>query len=341
MHDIDPDRSQEPTDGSDLQDGSQDSHSNEPLLNPAQQETLTVLGATREQRPTFDLGLRDELREQMSQDLAPVAEEIRSKGRGMTLYLSKYQLSTILGCERKFMGERGDPFAWSPATARGTVTHKAIELSIHRGGEAKPLDLTERAMASLERSGGSGIGDYLRSADEDDIAELRAIVSSQLSQFRECFPPLSARWTPVTDSPLRHNFHGQTIVISGKPDLCLGKPEGNVSGKVIIDFKSGGFSPNHREDLRFYALLEALRILPPRLVATYYLDSATMHTEQVTLELLHGAAARVVDAAHRYVELALQKVTPEVHPGPACRWCSLRPDCPEGFLHYESQADLI
>ena len=80
------------------------------------------------------------------------------------------------------------------------------------------------------------------------------------------------------------------IVLSGKPDLTLGQPDGTVAGKVIIDFKTGGFSPSHREDLRFYALLEALRILPPRLLATYYLDQGRVHSEEVTHDLLLSAA---------------------------------------------------
>ena len=103
-------------------------------------------------------------------------------------------------------------------------------------------------------------------------------------------------------------------MLSGKPDLTLGQPEGTVAGKVIIDFKTGRFSPSHREDLRFYALLEALRILPPRLLATYYLDQGRFHPEEVTRDLLLSAAERVIDGAHRYVELVTGTREPGVSP---------------------------
>ena len=56
---------------------------------------------------------------------------------------------------------------------------------------------------------------------------------------------------------MRAELCGGRVVLSGKADLTLGQPEGTGAGKVIIDLKTGGFAPVHREDLRFYALLEA------------------------------------------------------------------------------------
>ena len=157
-----------------------------------------------------------------------------------------------------------------------------------------------------------------------------------MTQFLECFPPLKPAWRPATESPLRALLHGGLIVLSGKPDLTLGQPEGTVAGKVIIDFKTGRFSPSHREDLRFYALLEALRILPPRLLATYYLDQGRFHPEAVTRDLLLSATERVIDGAHRYVELVGGTRQPGVAPGPACRWCPVQLDCAEGTEYLEN-----
>ena len=307
--------------------------------NPAQQEVVSLLGAPRGDRPTFDAGLREELRSLLEERLEPLVATIKSdRFDDDVLYLSKYMLTQALGCERKFMAELAEPFQWSIPTARGTVTHKAIELSVHWRGEASPLELVDEAMARLQNADKS-IADYLERCGETERAELRADAGSAMTQFLECFPPLKPKWRPTTDSPIRAELHGGLVVLSGKPDLTLGQPEGTVAGKVIIDFKTGRFSPAHREDLRFYALLETLRILPPRLLATYYLDQGRFHPEEVTRDLLLSAAERVIDGSHRYVELASGRRWPTVAPGPACRWCPVQLDCDEGTAYLDDAPD--
>lgn len=307
--------------------------------NPAQQEVVSLLGASKRDRPTFDASLRDELRTLLEERLEPLLEHIGADSfDDDTLFLSKFTLTQVLGCEQKFLAERSAPFAWSPPTARGTVMHKAIELSVHRRGDTSPLVLVDEAMTSLQNADKS-IGDYLTTCPESERAELRSGTSAAMTQFLECFPPLKAAWRPATESPIRASLHDGLIVLSGKPDLTLGQPDGTVAGKVIIDFKTGGFSPAHREDLRFYALLEALRILPPRLLATYYLDQGRLHPEDVTKDLLLAAAARVIDGAHRFVDLVIDARQPSLAPGPACRWCPVQLDCDEGTEYLESAVD--
>ena len=303
--------------------------------NPAQQEVVSLLGASKGDRPEFDRNLRDELRSLLEERLEPLVETIESDAfDDDALFLSKFKLSQVLGCERKFLADRDQPFEWSPPIARGTVTHKAIELSVHWRGDTSPLELVDEAMASLENADKS-IGDYLRVCDETERAELRAAAAATMTQFLECFPRLKPAWKPSTESPIRANLHNGLIVLSGKPDLTLGQPDGTVAGKVTIDFKTGAFSPAHREDLRFYALIESLRILPPRLLATYYLDQGRIHSEQVTRDLLLSAAERVIDGAGRYVELVSRQRPPGVSPGPACRWCPVQPDCEEGTAYLD------
>ena len=101
-----------------------------------------------------------------------------------------------------------------------------------------------------------------------------------MSKFLECFPPLRAAWRPVTESRLIVELCGSRIRVQGKVDLTIGTADGLRAGKVIIDLKSGVASTSHRDDLRFYALLETIRIgVPPRLIASYYLDQGIAHTE--------------------------------------------------------------
>ena len=311
-------------------------------LNAAQRETLKLLGADATQRPHFELELRDELRTRLETRLEPLVEVIDSDEFAEDdLYLSKYKLSQVLGCERRFLATRDEPFEWSPPIARGTLAHKAIELSINWRDEAVPQELVDAAISRLENSD-DNISAYLQGCGQAERSELRSAAGAAVEQFQECFPRLKAAWRPTTESPIRASLHDGRIVLSGKPDLTLGQPSGTQAGKVIIDFKTGGFSPSHAEDMRFYALVEALRVLPPRLVATYYLDEARAHVENVNLNLLDSALERVVDAALRYVELVSAKRAAGVAAGPACRWCPVLDDCDTGnaYVHGESEHDF-
>jgi hypothetical protein len=307
---------------------------NRDQLNPAQQEVLEVLGATSGSRPQFDAELRHHLRAELEADLAAVAERLPE---GETLFLSKHQLTAVHGCEARLLAEQDGVFAWSVPLARGSITHKAIELSIHWKGDPTPLDLVDEAVASLSHQD-SRLADWLRTAREADLAELRSQANDRVAKFLECFPPLSARWRPVTESRLRVDLAGGRIILRGQADLVLGRAEGTTAGKVIIDLKSGGFSPSHLDDLRFYALLETMRIgIPPRLVASYYLDSGRPHPETVSESVLEAAVARTVDGADRLVALQHDAKAPIKRTGAACRWCPVLDDCAEGrtFLDHD------
>ena len=310
-------------------------------LNPAQQKAIDVLGAKRG-RPEFKTSVGPQLRSALENGLGPLSETIDSGalgGRDGRLFLNKHTLGSVLGCERKFLAEQDSPFAWSPALARGTVSHKAVELAVNWPSDPNPLVLVDSAMERLAEKD-RGIGEYLRSCSEVERAELRGEANQRVAKFLECFPPLKKAWRPVTEAGLRAELLGGRMVLMGKPDLMLGTVGGPdradkaAAGKVIVDFKSGGFSPQHREDLRFYALLETLRLgVPPRLLATSYLDSGDLHDEDVTVDLLRAAVKRVVHGAHRYVELVAGGREPDTAPGPACWWCPAQPDCAEGTAH--------
>ena len=85
----------------------------------------------------------------------------------------------------------------------------------------------------------------------------------------------------------------------------------------------------HAEDLRFYALLETLRVgVPPFRVASWYLDSGHWHAEDVDEDLLAAAARRTADGVRTLVDLRLGRRPPAVSPGPVCTWCPARETCP-------------
>jgi hypothetical protein len=307
-------------------------------LSPAQRDVLAVLGARPHERPEFDPRLRHELRAELEDRLRPLLEHLPERE---TLWLGKRALATVHGCEGHHMAEQAEEFAWSPPTARGTVAHKAIELSVHWRGDPAPGDLVDEAFARLIASS-DRISTYLGGLGEGERAELRSSAVETTTMFLECFPKLESRWRPVTESRLRSDLCEDRVVLSGKVDLTVGRAEGLRAGKVLLDLKTGGFAPSHREDLRFYALVETLRIgTPPRLVASYYLDGGRVQDELVTEAVLHSALERVVQGAEAIVELEHQGREPVLKPGAPCRWCPLNGTCEPGirWLEHRDEED--
>ncbi len=307
-----------------------------PVLNPTQQEVLDHLGASAVQRPTFDPGLARSLRAYLDDSVAALIDGPDGLGltdaqrRDLPLYVSKHALMTVHTCEGMLVAESTVPFAWNVHIARGTIVHKAIELGIAWDGDPIPRMLVDEAIASLTESTDS-IGDWLYGLGERERAELRAEAVELVTAFSEVFPPLEARWRPVTEARMRAEPHHGAVVLSGRPDLTLGQARGNVAGKVLIDLKTGAVRTHHTDDLRFYALLETLaRGTPPRLVATVYLDSGTIRSEPVTEDLLTAAVRRTMDGIARIAALRLVKAPAELRGGHYCRWCPALENCATG-----------
>jgi hypothetical protein len=109
---------------------------------------------------------------------------------------------------------------------------------------------------------------------------------------------------------------------------------------VLVDFKTGAFAPSHVDEMRFYALLDTLRVgTPPRLVATYYLESGQPHPERVSVDLLEAAAARTIDGVVRLAELRRAPDDAVKRTGTACRWCPVLDSCAEGAAHLRGRLD--
>ncbi len=309
----------------------------DPPLNPAQQEVLRLLGATPDQRPVFDRNLRVELKAELEAALGWVAEHIPD---GEDLFVSKRHVAQVMSCETKYLAELDDDFQWSIPVARGTITHKAIELSIHWRGEIVPLDLVDEILAKLDM-GDDKLAWWYQGLDQTDRAELRSEVNNRLVAFLECWPDLKPAWRPTVEAGVRAELAQRKLILSGKVDLALGRAVGDQAGKVIVDLKTGNFSPTHRDDLRFYALLDAIRIgTPPRMVATYYLDRGEFTPEAITEDVLHATVARVTDAVGRIVAVRFGGAEPETQAGPGCRWCPKLETCSVGTAHVTLENEL-
>jgi hypothetical protein len=299
-----------------------------PELTPAQQRTLAVLGAAGADRPSFPEGLGARLRAQLDEGLAEVVADLAPDE---VLAISKHKLAQVHGCEVRLLAEEADDaFEVTVPIARGTVAHKAVELGIHWRGEPLPLDLVDEALASLATTD-HWLTDFLQTCSAAERAELRSTAGDRVAKFFECFPPLEARWRPVTESSQIVDLVDGRVRLRGKVDLTLGTARGLQAGKVVIDLKTGAPTPLHRDDLRFYALLDAIRLgVPPRLVASFYLDLAEARTEPVTEGILEATVARTVDGVARLVALRAGTTAPIYRPSGACRWCPIAAECETG-----------
>jgi len=291
-------------------------------LNPTQQAVVDVLGKPAGWVP-LPTTVVDTLRIQLEESLAPLAAKLSPEH---PLYISKSSLTTVHGCEAHFMASL-DTFEWTLMNVRGTVMHKAVELSINWRGPVEPADLVDEALARLEDEESRGPSEFIAQLSPGDRAQLRGYAVDLYTKFEESFPPLKASWRPVTESAARVELFNGAIFMSTRVDLTLGGP----GSKVIIDLKSGRIYSNHREDLRFYALVESLRSgQAPRRLATYSLESARADVEEVTEGVLQAAARRVVDGATAIYELTRENREPKLNPGPQCRWCPLKDSCEIG-----------
>lgn len=301
-----------------------------PKLNPSQQQVTDELGARKDDRPSFRDDLREHLRHELEEAINPLLTEVKEP----PLFVSKHDLQSVHGCEARYLADKEAEFVWTVPLARGSVAHKAIELMVTWRGDPHPIDLVEHALARLEHQERS-VGLFIQSLDEAERAELAGAANDFVATFQETFPPLKRQWRPVAESRVRADLCENNVALQGRTDLSLGRSDGTVAGKVIFDLKTGRPLVGHREDLRFYALLETLKVgVPPRLLVSYYLEAGTPELETVTEDILWTAARRVAEGVEKIVELTAPGARePNTSPGGGCRFCPISSSCPAGRRH--------
>lgn len=302
---------------------------------PAQQRVIDLLGRHHDDAPDVGPDLADALRAELEERLRPVCASIPD---GQDLWVGKTPLAAFNACQGRWQAQAETPFSWSIPAVRGTVSHKAIELTLNWRGPVEPGRAVDAALDHLLDDEYASAGRFLRTLTTVDLAELRSASVDLVTAFEECFPPLRARWRPVIDGRSRVDLCDGRIVLSGRPDLTLG--QALRSGKVIIDLKTGSPHPHHVDDLRFYALIDTLRVgLPPRRLATVYLDTAQPVAETVTAGVLEAATERVVRSVTAMIETRWGTAPTQLRTGPHCGWCPGRATCRAG-LEWTAAVDL-
>ena len=219
------------------------------------------------------------------------------------LWLSKERLNDVDRCEgmlaAKLSGE-SPAFEHSRATATGVVQHRAIEAL---AGAREPLDphRTAELAASRTVDREERFAEYWNGLQPSEREELLMEVARRTVLFEGSFPPLRQLrqdLAPIAELSIRAELLGGALVVSGKVDLVLGRPDPTQpmrATRLLIDLKTGGAYPEHAEDNRLYALIHTLRFgVPPYRVASFFLEGGTWQSEDVTEQLLVHAADRVV-----------------------------------------------
>jgi hypothetical protein len=301
------------------------------VLNPIQQMVLDALA----KKPDFSPSppeLAEEIEAHLTDALEPLAGFYTPDN---ALFVTKHKLGSVHACEAHHVASH-DTFAWSIPSVRGTVAHKAIELLINVRTPRSPGELVDDALDRIVESERGTASDFVASLSPAEQAELRSAVVDLVTKYEDSFPPLKASWRPVVESSAKVNLFGGAIVLSTRSDLTIGQP----GGKVIIDLKTGRITASHREDLRFYSLVETVKSRQtPRLTATFSLDSQRIDTEEVNVGTLRAAVRRLVEGAQLIDELDRQKRTPTRTPGAPCRWCPIASTCDVGTAYLNGESD--
>ena len=292
-------------------------------LNPLQQAIIDSLGVPPNWEPLPDHIVTD-VEQQLADALAPLEGLFTFDA---PLRINKHHIATVLGCEEYHVLNRLQPFAWNINTVRGTIAHKGIELMLNWRGPIVPGEIVDAAITSVAENPRESASEFIVSLPAHELAELRGNVLTAVTNFIECFPPIKPQWRPLVEYSASYSLFNNSVIFSSRMDLVLGGP----GRKVIIDLKTGRLTPTHRDDLRYYALVETLRSRqPPRSLGSYSLDAARLDDEPVSEGLLQASVRRTAQATLLIADLALKARQPDRRPGFQCRWCPINEECEVG-----------
>jgi len=295
-------------------------------LNPAQQDVLAQLRGTPDERPAVRPELRRELQAEIEQGLRHVEGPMT---------VDKWMLNQVHQCEGRYLAV--DDFHWSPSNAKGTIMHKAAELSAGGTKAVTPTKLVELAIERIcENPDTRSLAEYIRNIDDGEQAELRVAATDLVIKFREMFPPLQDNWHVNAEATTAAYVGHRRVVFRGKIDLKLGAMNAERSSTLLIDIKTGNPSFTDMDDLRFYALLETLRTgVPPFRWANVYVSAGRAESEDVSEAVLRTATRRLIDGVIKLDELRDREA--RLTPGNPCRFCPARKVCEESVVRDPSE----
>jgi hypothetical protein len=260
----------------------------DPMWRPlAGAELLERLRVTGRARPSASPELADDLRALIESGLGDVSSGVE----GGPLVMTKDRLTRALSCPVHRTVDRFGQRTFSIPLACGALVDVLFRQVVTSAGigDAWSDSLDGLAVDAHQTPLLAWI-DELSPTDRD---ELRSEVDRQAKGLLARWPAFEPAWLPRTQESIRVSLAGGSIELSARVDLAIGPPAGDEASVAIVEVKSGARRPVHRDDLRFYALVETLRSQsPPFAVATYYSRTGELDVEPVSREILVDSARR-------------------------------------------------
>jgi PD-(D/E)XK nuclease superfamily protein len=294
----------------------------QPLAGAALLERLRVTGRPR---PVLDPALSRRLRDRLDDGLEFL---IQPDIDPAPMVVTKDRLTQVLACEAHHVASQFGERRPSQAMACGALIDSLFRQLVATGGIGDPMvdGLAALSLDDHQRA----LVDWIERLPTPQRSELAIEVERQAAGLVARWPTLSPGWLPRTQESIKASLAGGRVLLSARVDLALGRPAVNHASVGIVELKSGKRRAEHRADLHFYALIEALRSpAPPFMVATYYSRTGELDVEPVSADLLVAAARRTIAGAQALYRLATG-AEPIRTPNPLCGWCDALPTCEPG-----------
>jgi len=296
----------------------------EPLSGDALLERLRITGRPRPAahpdlvqrlRSVLESGLADQApRPAEGRDGPPVSD---TDPLPSPVLVTKERLHRALACDAHSVATGSGPRPFSPSLACGALIDVLFRQLVTVGGIGDPMTDGLAALAVDDHQ--ADLRSWIDGLAGPERDEVRAEVERQAEGLRRRWPALDPGWLPRTQQAMRVRLADGCVELSARVDLAIGRPARDEASVAIVEVASGSRRVEHRADLHFYALIEALRSpAPPFVVATYYSRTGELDVDPVTDELLVGAARRTLVGTRR---LRHPDVGAESGRGPS-PWCS-------------------
>jgi len=180
------------------------------------------------------------------------------------------------------------------ALARNALVRTSFRRLVSTGTVGHPFD---DGIVALESCGQLGVVERVRRLTSPERTALRVEVDRLGRDLAGRWPRLDPRWLPRTGVPMRVRLLDGAVILSCRPDLLVGWPDGREGSVGVVDISSDEYQAVDRTRLSFLVLVETLRsAAPPFVGATYYAQTGEIAVMPITYQVAEDAARDVVDA---------------------------------------------
>ena len=289
---------------------------------------LEVMRGDRDARPAPDEEAVAAARAHLEAAAAAWAEAVPD---GVVVRVTKGAVAGVRRCEVRHLAELAAGAPAGAPEAAAVVRGRLVDVLFRQVAttgcvSSDPVADALTAWAADGEAAGAG----LDALDDAEQAQVRSEVTAACATLLAAWPRLPVGAGVRTQERVLVALAGGRVVLSGRPDLTVGRPTRRRAGVLVVEAKSGRFRPDHLEELRFYALLEALRWgVPPFRGLVWSLGDGRIEPLDVDSDLVWSETLRVADAITRLTRLAAGE-PPRPSANPLCPSCPLLDECTDG-----------